>query len=422
MSEAKKTRLHAWHREQGAQMAVFGGYEMPLWYTAGAKAEHLAVLQGAGLFDTSHMAVVLVSGAESFQLLQECFSRDLEACLGASRPLAAGHCVYGVFLNRSGHLLDDALLYQLAGGSYMICVNAGMGATIAGHLERERAGREVTITDLSDRLGKLDLQGPAAAKIISDLLAEPEKVFEQFPYFTFKGHFDPVSPLATVRLHNQVPILLSRTGYTGEFGFEIFGLPEPMAELWLAILALAEKYPVLPCGLAARDSLRVGAMLPLAHQDIGDWPFCNNPWLQTLPYRADRQGFLKKFLGDQALIELEQCDYTYPYAGYDLRKVVVEEGEVLSVSGEAIGKVLTCVSEMALDRFEQRLVSITTPGLPESWRPQGLCCGFIRVKHPLRVGEAVLLRDKRRQLRVEIVADLRPQRTARRPLREMLAG
>lgn len=423
MDEAKKTRLHPWHRAHGAQMALFAGYEMPLWYAAGAKAEHLTVLQGAGLFDTSHMATVAVRGADAFALLQYCFSRDLSAAVGPSRkPLAPGQCLYGVFLTAAGHLLDDALLYMLGVDDYLLCVNAGMGAIVARHLEAEGAGRAVAITDLSDRLVKLDLQGPAAAKILWPLLAAPEKVFDHFPYFTCKGHFDPASPLATVLLADRSPLLLSRTGYTGEFGFEIFGQPEAMAGLWAELLAQAGRYPLLPCGLAARDSLRVGAMLPLAHQDLGAWPFCNNPWLLALPHRRERPGFSKEFLGGHALLRLGACEYTYPFAGFDLRKVEAAGGEVLTVGGEVIGEVLTCVSEMSLTRNGQQAVILAAPAPAGENRPAGLCCGFLKSRQPLRVGEVVLLRDQRRQLRVEIVAELRPHRTARRPLREMLAG
>ena len=99
----KTTPLHSWHVEHNANMAAFGGYEMPLWYPAGAKAEHLAVINAAGLFDTTHMAVLTLKGPKVHGLLQTCFSKDLDRCIGPQKgPLASGRCVYGVFLDENG--------------------------------------------------------------------------------------------------------------------------------------------------------------------------------------------------------------------------------------------------------------------------------------------------------------------------------
>ena len=105
----KQTPLHEWHMTHGATMVEFSGWNMPLWYPAGAVAEHRAVITQSGIFDTSHMAVVSVSGAGSFDMLQLCFTRDLTSCSGKeNRPLTSGECVYGAFLNDSGELIDDA--------------------------------------------------------------------------------------------------------------------------------------------------------------------------------------------------------------------------------------------------------------------------------------------------------------------------
>ena len=158
------------------------------------------------------------------------------------------------------------------------------------------AGGTAVITDLTDRLGKMDIQGPAAAKILGRVLADPKTVFAGMPYFSFKGHFDPASPLAdAVRLDDGTPILLSRTGYTGEFGFEIFLAPDKIQRLWERLLEAGHSYDIKPCGLAARDSLRAGAVLPLSHQDIGHWPFINHPWPFALPFTADQTGFYQGF-------------------------------------------------------------------------------------------------------------------------------
>ncbi|MGE5259212.1 MAG: aminomethyltransferase family protein, partial [Hyphomicrobiales bacterium] len=289
----KQTPLNPWHVRKGAQMGVFGGYEMPLWYPTGAKHEHLSVLVNAGLFDTSHMSVLGVNGPDAFDLLQQCFSKNLSACLGAANtPLTPGRCVYGVFLDPKGHLIDDAIVFRLAGDEFLVVFNAGMGAATSRHLAAHAGRQRVRIVDFTDRLGKIDIQGPKAAKVLSRVLNEPAMVFEKLTYFSFKGHFDPASPLsAAVHLSDGTPILLSRTGYTGEFGFEAFVQPARLPRVWEMILDAGREFDLTPCGLAARDSLRAGAVLPLSHQDIGAWPFANNPWVFALPYNADRTGF-----------------------------------------------------------------------------------------------------------------------------------
>lgn len=421
--ETKTTPLHDWHASQGANMAVFGGYEMPLWYPSGAKNEHLAVITNAGIFDTSHMAAVMVTGPDALELLQLCHSKDLSACVGLKKtPLVPGRCVYGVFLDDDGQVIDDAIVYQIAQNVYMVVVNAGMGGKIAQHMTAQKGAREVEITDLTDKLGKMDIQGPAAAKILMKVLQAPVEVLEKMPYFSFKGHFDKTTPLSeAVRYSDGTPILLSRTGYTGEFGFEIFVDSENLVKLWEMTLAAGEDLGMVSCGLAARDSLRAGAVLPLSHQDIGDWPFIHHPWPFALPYDEDQTGFTKKFIGGDALMTLKAAEYTYAFVGNDLRKVSTEDpAGVRDADGNEIGRVLTCATDMGIGRHGDRIYSIASPDKPEDFKPRGLCCGFIKVKSTLATGQTIELKDNRRKIKVMIVDDIRPDRTARRPIKEML--
>jgi len=421
--EVKMTLLHGWHVDRGANMAQFGEYDMPLWYPTGTKSEHLSVLTNAGIFDTSHMAVVIVEGSDSLDLLQHCFSKNLDACIGKQQnPLTPGKSVYGVFLSDAGDVIDDAIVFQIDEALYMLVVNAGMGGAISAQLLAHVDRRSVNISDLTDRVGKLDVQGPLAAKILIKVLKNPEAVVDKLPYFSFKGHFDPNSSAAeTVLLADGTPILLSRTGYTGEFGFEIFVEPDQFTRTWDILIEAGKEFGLLACGLAARDSLRAGAVLPLSHQDIGPWPFLNNPWPFALAYNADYSGFTKQFIGSEALLKTDYGEHTLPFAGYDLRKVSVEEpADVLDAEGNKIGLVLTCVTDMGIGRHEDRIYSITSPDKPEGFKPKGLCCGFIKVKSKLAPGEIVELKDKRRKLKVTIVEDIRPDRTARRPMKEMV--
>lgn len=419
-TESKVTPLHDWHLTHGANMANFGGYDMPLWYSS-VKNEHLSVLQSAGLFDTSHMAMILVTGPDARGLLQRCFTNNLDACLGKNKtPLTPGHCVYGAYLNEKGEVIDDSIINQLTEDSFMVVVNAGMGGVVANHFAAEKGASQVTIADLTDKVGKIDIQGPAAGKIMRKVLASPDTVFARLAYFSFKGHFDPASPLAKeVQLQDGTPILLSRTGYTGEFGFEIFVVPEQVVTTWELICQAGQEFGLTACGLAARDSLRGGAVLPLSHQDIGAWPFINNPWSFALPFDAGHTAFTKEFIGDKALLAVTEPQYTCAFVGSDLRKVG-DPAVVLDGDGNEIGTVLTCVSDMGIGYHQGRIFSIASPGKPADFVPKGLCCGFIKVKTRLNPGDEVQLKDQRRKFTVRIVTDIRPDRTARRPLKEMV--
>jgi aminomethyltransferase len=420
------TPLNKWHHEHGANMVNFGGWDMPLWYETGAVKEHLVVIESAGLFDTSHMSVILVDGPGAFDLLQYCFTKDLEACIGKEPgPLTPGRCVYGAFLSEEGHALDDALVYRLGPDHFMIVVNANMGSAIADHLKTRQDGKDVHMSDLTGKIGKMDLQGPLAGKIIKQIIKDPDTVLTQMPYFSFKGHFDAASPLAVVRTRDGIPILLSRTGYTGEFGFEIFVNSNHSLEVWNALLEAGRAYGLTPCGLAARDSLRAGAVLPLSHQDIGAWPFINHTWSFALPFDVTGRSFTKSFLGEKVLDQASTTEHTLAFAGYDPRKVSLhgpsgEPALVLDEDDGEIGVVLTCVADMALGRVDGKIYSLADPAGPEGFKARGLICGFVRVKESLEPGTVIFLKDNRRRLKVEITQDVRPLRTARRPMNKMI--
>jgi aminomethyltransferase len=421
--DTKKTLLYDWHTRRGANMAVFGGYDMPVWYPPGVRVEHLAPLTTAGIFDTSHMALVKTRGARAFDLLQRCFSRDLGACIGRDNtPIAEGRCVYGVFLNEKGHVIDDAIVYKTGAEKFVTVVNAGMGGEIAAHLKKHAGANGVDIEDLTDRVGKMDVQGPLAAKIMQKILADPHTIFEKMPYFSFKGHFDPAEqPSVDVRLLDGTPMLISRSGYTGEFGFELFIAPDRFVHLWETVLEAGKEFGALPCGLAARDSLRVGAVLPLSHQDIGHWPFVNNPWTFALPYNADKSGFTKAFVGGPALENVTDADFTHPFVGYDLRKITVDENAaVLNPDGERLGIVLTCATDMGIGRADDKIYSVASPDKPAGFVPKGLCCGFVKTAGRLSSGQPVQIADARRKIKVVIADDIRPDRTARRAIRKMI--
>lgn len=395
-------------------MVDFGGWDMPLWYETGAVREHMAVIQSAGLFDTSHMSVVMVSGAGAFDLLQNAFTRNFA-------NVRSGRFLYGAFLKENGCCLDDAVVGKVADGEYMVVVNSGMGGPLKAHLESMGMGLDICLEDLTGQVGKLDIQGPQSGRIIRKVLLEPDAVLKEMPYFSFKGHFKASERTAPVLLKDHTPVLLSRSGYTGEFGFELFVAPGKLNDVWYMINEAGEEYGLIPCGLAARDSLRAGAGLPLSHQDIGNWPFINHPWMFALPFNEAGAGFTKSFVGDCVLDLAKTADHTVMYAGYDPRKVALhdDQGEpslVLDNNGREIGVVLTCVADMAVGRVNGRIVSVAGPDKPKDFKPKGLVCGFLKVKEPLETGRKVVLKDHRRSIDVEIVGDIRPDRTARKKL------
>ena len=417
----KRTPLCDWHIQHGANMVDFGEYFMPVWY-ASAKDEHMAVITAAGLFDTSHMAVVRVQGAGTFDLLQWCFTRNLHACVGKENaPITPGKCVYGAMLDEHGYAVDDCIVYKVTNDEYVIVVNASMGGPIAAHLEAQKGNRDVRITDLTDQLGKIDIQGPAAIKIMQKVLKSPEVVFDKLPYFSFKGHVDPASAFAKdAQFLDGTPMLLSRSGYTGEVGFEIFVGREHTVRIWELLMEAGKDLGLIACGLAARDSLRTGAVLPLSHQDIGHWTYAHHPWSFALPFNADGKTFSKTFLGSAALDAATDAPWTLTFVGNDLRKIDTHGAVVRDLQGNELGTVLTCATDMAIGRHEGKIYSVASPNKPEGCAIRGLAAGFIKVKSHLPVGTVVELKDSRRAIQVTIESDVRPDRTARKALKSFL--
>lgn len=419
METTKTTVLHGFHCANGANMALFGGYDMPLWYKTGAKAEHLSVITSVGMFDTSHMAVVTVAGKGARSLLQYALTKDLDACIGPDKkPLADGRCVYGLFLNKKGCVVDDAIVYQLRQDSFMVVVNAGMGAVVTDHLRHLGQDREVTITDLTDEVGKMDIQGPNAARVLQKIVKDPEKLLEKMVYFSFKGGFGDCLLEANVQLLDGTDVLVSRTGYTGEFGFELFVDVNDLESLWKQVLKAGEEYSIVVCGLAARDSLRVGAVLPLSHQDIGPWPFVGTPWDFAVADRDGSGAFSKDFYGAAALLESDWSKFTLPFAGFDPRKIGADEKNYVTDSdGRRIGTILTCTTDMAIGRVDGVIRSVSQD---VDLKLKGLCCGFVLLDEDKEPGETVVLTDGKRKIRVEIRRDIRPERTARHPMAAMV--
>lgn len=371
----KHTALYHIHKELGASFSEFAGYDMPLWYKS-AKDEHLNVINHIGIFDTSHMSMFSIVGVDSESLLNSAFSRDISG-------LKSGRLIYGLFLNSLNFVIDDAILYKRADNNFMVVVNAGMSGLVITHLHGFRF-TNYKIRDFSDKLGKIDIQGPKSLALMEKIYGK--ELFDKFPYFSFKGDF------------NGDSVLISRSGYTGEFGFELYLDRDRAPDLWDRLLLEGEEFNITPCGLAARDSLRVGACLPLSHQDIGNWEFCNTPW-------------------DFAITEpiVSESSYTYAYVGYDVRKLHGGKGDVL-YNGIVVGEVLSCITEASLTREHNKIICINSAELSEKSVVKGLVAGFIKTNRFFDSGSKLTLSDGKRELTIEVVENIRPNRTARKAI------
>lgn len=241
MSESR-TPLTAWHEAHKAKMAPFAGWLMPIQYE-GILAEHLHTRQHAGLFDICHMGEFRIEGAGAAEALARAVSHNLES-------LAPGKCRYGFLLNDKGGVLDDGIIYRFGPDSFMFVVNAACAAGDFAAL-RERLPESLTLVDISEATAKLDLQGPESLDVLEKVLG---RNFHDLGYFAFRE-----------TSWQGVPLLVSRTGYTGELGYEIYLPWDKAVAFWTTLLADER---VKPVGLGARDTLRLEAGLPLYGHDL----------------------------------------------------------------------------------------------------------------------------------------------------------
>ncbi len=262
------------HRRLGARMTSFAGYQMPMQYTS-IRQEHEAVRQRAGLFDVSHMGEVTLEGPGTLDYLQRLVTNDVS-------KLAPGRALYSVMCREDGGIVDDLLVYRDESG-YMCVINAARHDPDLDWMQAHLPSTGVVLTDRSRETFLLAVQGPRAVEILAPLVAEGSP--EDIRYY----HHRP----GTVA---GVPVRLSRTGYTGEDGFELYGLAEQAARVWDALYDRGQGFGLLPAGLGARDTLRLEAGLRLYGQDIDE---------STDPFSAGLGWVVKlgkgEFLGSGAL-------------------------------------------------------------------------------------------------------------------------
>jgi len=274
-SDLKKTPLDAVHRHLQAKMVPFGGWEMPLQY-AGILAEYQYTRQGVAVFDTSHMGEFLINGDAQTSGLETIVTQPL-----SGMPVNTGR--YGMMCNEDGGVLDDLIVFRLKEDQWFLIVNAGTTESDAAHIQRHLSSG-ICFENISWQTGKLDVQGPAARDVLRALIPE----IDELNYFTFK-HFNILGQQA----------LVSRTGYTGELGYELFIPWETTQELWEWLLA----HDVQPAGLGVRDVLRLEMGYSLYGHELSP---------QITPLEAGLSRFIdwdKDFIGRGSLLRQKQ---TFP--------------------------------------------------------------------------------------------------------------
>ena len=276
---ARFSPLHRVHEELGASFTDFAGWQMPVRYDSDL-AEHHAVRTAAGIFDISHMGEIAVTGEGASAFLNY-------ALVGQFETLAIGQARYTLILNEAAGIIDDLIVYRLGEQRYLVVANAGNRDVVAEALQHRTSGFAVEVRDESDATAMLAVQGPNALAIVEKtvglhLAAEaadrPESTLESLRYYW---------SLPAVFLGN--PVLIARTGYTGEDGFELYIDAEHAEQLWVALSEAGQEHNLVPCGLACRDTLRLEAGMPLYGHELD---------LTTRPEQAGQQRVIAWNKGD----------------------------------------------------------------------------------------------------------------------------
>ncbi|UFU08481.1 glycine cleavage system protein T [Ruania halotolerans] len=276
----RETPLRAEHERLGATFTDFGGWWMPVRYSSDI-AEHHAVRSAAGLFDISHMGEIMVRGTDAGAFLDYALAGRLSA-------VSVGRAKYSMILTPEGGIIDDLVLYRLADDEFLVIANAANRENVAAALS-ERIGQfEATVTDESDSYALIALQGPVAVRILDEAVAAGAITELGMPLAEVKNYaltdafFTPGEVAVDDRAQTDhkftpgedragaeaTPLLLARTGYTGEDGFELYVGAEHAAALWRTLLTTGEPHGLVPAGLAARDTLRLEAGMPLYGHEL----------------------------------------------------------------------------------------------------------------------------------------------------------
>ncbi len=293
-------------------MTEFGGWEMPVSYR-GLRDEHQAVRTGVGLFDISHMGEIEIRGTGAQAATQYLTCNNV-------RQLPEGKCQYSALLTPGGTFVDDIIVYPLATDHYLLCVNASNTEKDFAWLEQQSLS-DVTLTNVSAEWAQLALQGPRAATVLSKVIESPLDKLGRFNFrkITWQGN----------------ALLLSRTGYTGEDGFELYLPLEGAVPLWRALLAAGQEEGIQPCGLGARDTLRLEAGFPLYGHEIDE---TIDPFEAGLEWIVKLEG--DDFIGKETLRQKNGTDPQKRLVGFTMEdRSIPREGYPLYRGEKVVGEV-----------------------------------------------------------------------------------
>ncbi len=310
----KKTPLNEVHRNLGGKMVDFGGWDMPVQYTAGVIAEHLATREKAGLFDVSHMGEIWVEGEDAIKFVNRITTNDVT-------KLVDGQAHYSALTNENGGVVDDLLVYRFDEGKLLLVVNASTTDKdwdwITSHVKDEA----ITLTNASADYCQIAIQGPKAIEIAQKFT---DVNLSEIKYYHF-----------TVDKFNGVEAIISRTGYTGEDGFEIYADKAEAVRLWNDFLETGAEYGILPCGLAARNTLRLESAMSLYGHELSD---------EISPLEAGLGWICKinkgEFTGREHLAELKEKGLKKKLVGFEMvdRGIARDEMDVY-IGDEKVGYV-----------------------------------------------------------------------------------
>jgi aminomethyltransferase len=323
LQRVKKTPLYPIHRRLGAKMVEFAGWEMPVQYR-GVIEEHLAVRSRAGLFDVSHMGEVEVRGPGTLECCQRITANDLSR-------VAAGQAQYNLLLNTMGGIIDDIVGYRLGEDHFLFCVNA-VNTDKDFQWIREQLAGKVAVQDTSSRYVQLALQGPLSEEILQRLTSLRLREIQPFHYL-----FGAVS---------AIDCLVSRTGYTGEDGFELYCEPAQGERLWNSLMDAGKGMGLEPCGLGARDTLRLERALPLYGHELDE---------TTTPFEAGLEWVVKfskgSFLARESLLRQRQEGARRKLVGLEMIEpgIARKDYPILKL-GRVIGEVTSGTKSPTLGR------------------------------------------------------------------------
>ena len=312
----KQTCLYEKHVALGALMQPFGGFIMPIQYTS-IIDEHQAVRNACGVFDVSHMGEVLVSGADAERFVNHIFTNDVTG-------MPIGKILYGMMCYEDGGVVDDLLVYKKAADRFLLVINAAnIDKDIQWIEAHAKEGFDVFIADQCDYYGQLAVQGPEAERVVEEVLGIK---CSELTFYTFKEIADFQGTSET--------IIVSRTGYTGEDGFEIYGMHQFIREMWDKLI---ESQRCRPCGLGCRDTLRFEVGLPLYGDELSP---------EISPIMAGLGIFVKldkaDFIGKEALLRQKAEGVRRKLVGIELRdKAIPRHGYTVLCQGQPVGEVTT---------------------------------------------------------------------------------